>query len=115
MSLAEYFATAAAFERPIFERVRAQLDHLDPLRVEAVTIGILFKRVRTFAELRPMRERVRLGMLFSAPLESPRFVRTERLGGSRMAFFVDLRHPDDVDDEVRDWLTDAYFSSPISR
>ena len=27
--------------------------------------------------------------------------------------FVDLRHPDEVDEELRDWLTEAYLSSPL--
>jgi hypothetical protein len=27
--------------------------------------------------------------------------------------FIDLRDPADVDEDVRDWLTEAYLSSPV--
>jgi len=30
-----------------------------------------------------------------------------------VAYFVDLRQPEEVDDDVRDWLTEAYLASPV--
>jgi hypothetical protein len=113
MSLEAYFATARAFERPIFEAVCEHLELIGPLHVEAVMVGILFKRQRTFAELRPKRDRVALSVLLSRPLRHARIVRTDGSGG-RMAYFFDLRTPHDVDDDVRDWLTEAYLSSPAA-
>jgi len=111
MSVQEYFASGPEFERPIYEAVAAALTELGPLVVDAVQVGILFKRVRTFAELRPQRARVVLSFWLSRPLDHPRVVRS--LGGPRrFAHFVHLREPQDVDDEVRDWLAEAYLSSP---
>ncbi|MGI9149617.1 MAG: DUF5655 domain-containing protein [Chloroflexota bacterium] len=109
----EYFATARAFERPIFEAVSEHLERVGPLQVEAVRVGILFKRQRTFAELRPKRDRVVLSVLLSRPLRHPRIARTWHGRGQRMAYFVDLRGPAEVDEDVRDWLTEAYLSSPV--
>ena len=60
MTLEEYFATGPAFERPVFEAVMAHLDDVGPVHVEPVSVGILLKRARTFAELRPMRRWVAL-------------------------------------------------------
>jgi len=112
LSVQEYFSTGPAFERPIYEAVVAQLAELGPLVVDPVQVGILFKRVRTFAELRPRRDRVVLSLWLSRPLVHPRVVRT--LGGPRrVAHFVDLRGPDDVDDDVRGWLAESYLSSPV--
>ena len=31
----------------------------------------------------------------------------------RRAYFIDLHAPAEVDEEVRDWLTEAYLSSPV--
>jgi uncharacterized protein DUF5655 len=112
MSLDEYFASRPDWERPIFERLREHLDQVGPLRIEAVTVGVFFRRTRTFAELRPMRNRLRLSLLLSRPLQDPRIVRTWHGPGMRSAYFVDLRDPADVDDELLDWLTEAYLSSP---
>lgn len=83
------------------------------MRVEAVQVGILFKRARTFAELRPRRDRVVLSVLLSRRMEHARIVKTWHGSGQRSAYFVDLRDPTDVDEDVRDWLTEAYVSSPL--
>jgi hypothetical protein len=113
MALEEYFATARELERPIFEAVVAHLEQVGAVHVEFVQVGILFKRRRTFAELRPRRNRVVLSLLLSRPLQHARIVKTWRGPGLRMAFFIDLRHPAEVDEDVRDWLTEAYLSSPL--
>jgi hypothetical protein len=113
MSLDEYFAHGRAFERPIFEAVIEHLEMVGTLRVEAVAVGILIRRSRTFAELRPKRDRVTLSVLLSRRVAHPRFVKTYRGSGIRAAYFIDLRGPDDVDEEVRDWLTEAYLASPV--
>ncbi len=83
------------------------------MRVEAVQVGILFKRSRTFAELRPRRDRVVLSVLLSRRMDHPRIVKIWHGSGQRSAYFVDLRDPSDVDEDVRDWLTEAYASSPL--
>jgi hypothetical protein len=113
MSLDEYFASSRDMERPIFEAIAEHLESVGPLHVEAVQVGILFKRQRTFAELRPKRDRVVLSVLLSRPLQHARIVKTWRGPGLRMAYFINLRSPEEVDDDVRDWLTEAYLSSPI--
>ena len=112
LSIEEYFATGPQFERPIFEEVLEHLRSVGEISVEAVQVGIFFKRARTFAELRPMRDRVRLSMLMSRAVEGGRVVRVLSLSGRRHAVFVDLRAPTDVDDVVRGWLTESYLSSP---
>ena len=76
MSLDEYFATSRDMERPIFEAVFEHLESVGPLHVEAVQVGILFKRQRTFAELRPKRDRVVLSVLLSRPLQAQRIAKT---------------------------------------
>ena len=113
MSEAEYFATGPAFERHVYDAVAAHLETLGPLRVEYVSVGIFFKRARTFAELRPMRDRVRLSFWLSRRLKHPRIVKAYHGAGLRSAYFVDLRAAQDVDDQVRDWLAEAYVVSPV--
>jgi hypothetical protein len=114
LSLDEYFATGPAWERPIYDAVVAHLGSVGPVVVEAVQVGIFIKRVRTFAELRPGRDRVVLSILLSRRLEHPRIARSLVGTGQRAAYFIHLWHPADVDAVVRDWLTEAYLSSPTS-
>ena len=113
MSVDEYFAGRPEWERPIFEEIRDHLDIVGDVHVEAVQVGVFFKRSRTFAELRPLRGRVRLSVLLSSRLRHPRIVKRWEGSGGRGAYFIDLRQPEDVDADVRDWLIEAYLASPV--
>src|SRR5262245_45761165 len=106
MSLEEYFATGPDRERPIFEAVRDHVESLGPGHIEPVSVGIFLKRARTFAELRPMVKWVALSFSLSRTVEHPKIARTIRGNGRRTYYYVRLREPDDVDDDVRDWLTE---------
>lgn len=112
MSLAEYFATGPERERPIFEAVRAHLDSLGPIDVEPVSVGIFLKRDGSFVELRPMSRWVALWFPLSRAVDDPRIARKVRGSGSRTYHVVNLRGPEDVDDAVRGWLTEAYLDRP---
>jgi hypothetical protein len=109
MSLDEYFSTGPERERPIYEAVKAHLDTVGPVYVEPVSVGIFLKRERTFAELRPMTKWVALSFALGRRLDHPRIARKPQLWSGRTYHFVNLAGPDDVDDTVRDWLTEAYF------
>jgi Domain of unknown function (DUF5655) len=113
MSEQEYFAHGAAFERPIYDAVAEHLEGVGPLTTEFLSVGVQFKRARTFAELRPMKKWVRLWLMMSRAPKHSRIVRTWRGAGERCAISIDLREPDEVDDELKDWMTEAYFASPI--
>jgi hypothetical protein len=115
MSLEQYFSTGEPFEKRVFDAVFSHLITLGELHIEFVSVGIFFKREHTFAELRQKRDRVVLSILLSRRLDKhPRITRTYHTpGGGRSAYFIPLRDAKDVDDEVRDWLTESYFASPV--
>jgi hypothetical protein len=110
LTLEEYFSTGPPHERPIYEAVRTHLDTLDDVYVEPVSVGIFFKRSRTFAELRPKQRWVALSFVLHRHLDHERLSRKVIGQGSRYFHVVNLRAPSDVDDRVRDWLTEAYLS-----
>jgi Domain of unknown function (DUF5655) len=109
MSLEEYLATAPPHEPPVVEAV---LDHLhalgDDVHIEPVSVGILIKRASGFAELRPMTRWEALMMKLPRRVESRRFSRKP----DGLWHTVNLRTPDEFDDDVRGWLTEAYLASP---
>ena len=108
LSLEEYFATGPDHERPVFEAVRAHLTSLGDVHVEPVSVGIFFKRGRTFAQLRPMTRWVALSFVLSRTVTSPRIARKVQAQGTRHHHVVNLRTPDEVDEAVRAWLTEAF-------
>ncbi len=109
MSLDEYFATGPEFERPIFEAVHAHLETLGPVHVEPVSVGIFLKHDGSLVELRPMRQWVALSFPLHRRVEHPRIARKPIVAGARIFHWVNLRGPEDVDGDVRDWLTEAYL------
>lgn len=112
MTLDEYFSTGPERERPIFEAVMAHLDTIGPVHVEPVSVGIFLKRAQGFAELRPMTRWVALSFGLPHPLDSPKITRRMQGSGDTTWYVVRLHGPEDVDDEVRSWLTEAYLVSP---
>lgn len=112
MSLAEYFSTGPPHERPIFETVRAHLDELGPVHVEPVSVGIFFKRSRTFAQLRPMQRWVALS--FSLPRRVAHRTITRKVNeySGRFWHVANLRVPEDYDETLHEYVTEAYLTSP---
>jgi hypothetical protein len=110
MSLEEYFATGPAFERPIFEAVLAHLESLGPVHVEPVSVGIFIKKNGSFVELRPKTKWVALSFPLPRTVQHPKIARKPIVTPKRTFHFVNLRGPQDVDEDVRDWLTEAYLA-----
>jgi hypothetical protein len=110
MALDEYFATGPPFERPVFEAVMAHLDTLGPVHVEPVSVGILLKRRRTFAELRPMRRWVAMSFTMQRVVHHRLIVRKPILNhGGRFSHVANIVGPEQLDLELRTWLTEAYL------
>ena len=108
LELEEYFATGPDHERPVYEAIRSHIDTLGDVHTEPVSVGIFFKRSRTFAELRPMQRWVALSFVLSHRLDSDRLSRKVLQDGNRFHHVVNLASPTDVDETIRDWLTEAY-------
>jgi Domain of unknown function (DUF5655) len=114
MTLDEYFATGPPFERPVFEAVLAHLESLGPVHVEPVSVGIFIKKDGSFLELRPMQKWVALSFPLDRTVEHPRIARKPIVTPSRTFHVVNLRGPEDVDDVVRDWLSEAWLRQTAS-
>jgi hypothetical protein len=111
MTLAEYLATGPAFEPPIVHAVIDHLESLGPIHIEPVSVGVLVKRSRTFVELRPMVQWEALWIGLQRSLTSDRIARRLR-SGSRTFHAVHLQSADEIDDDVRSWLTESYLETP---
>lgn len=112
MSLEDYFSTGPAHERPIFEAVMKHLDTVGPVHVEPVSVGIFLKRSQTFAQLRPKDRWVALSFSLPRRVDHELITRKVQQYHGRHYHVANLRTPEDVDDRIRSWLTEAYLSSP---
>ena len=110
LGLDEYFSTGPEWERPVFEAVLAHLESLGPMQVEPVSVGIFIKSGGGFVELRPMTRWTAMWFPMERVITHPRIVRKPVPSGRRVYHVVNLRSRDDVDGQVRDWLSESYAS-----
>ena len=112
-SLEESFAGRPEWYREAFERIAAHLRGLGEVVLEPVQVGVFFKRSRSFAEIRPMKSVLRVEFLLSRSPDDTRIAKTLPMSANRVACFVDLRAPEEVDATLLGWLAEAYDSSPV--
>ena len=110
MTLDEYFSRGPARERPIFDAVITHVETLGEVNVEPVSVGIFLKRSRGFAELRPKVNWIELSFGLDHEVRHRKISRVMRASSSRIYHCVRLHEPNDVDHDVCDWLTEAYFA-----
>jgi hypothetical protein len=103
----EYFAARPEHEREIYDAVVGHLQSVGDVDVEAATVGILVKRRRTFVELRPKQKWVELSILLTRPIDDPRVSKRIVVSRGRFAYFFRLRSAADVDDDLRELLTES--------
>jgi hypothetical protein len=114
MTIDEFFADSQPWERPIYDEVIAHLEHLGPVTIDPVQVGIFFKNGPIFAELRPMKKWMALTFMLPVKLENPRLSRKViPTGGAGSKFYhvVNVASVDEIDDVICDWLTEAYFAA----
>ncbi|HUS32495.1 MAG TPA: DUF5655 domain-containing protein [Kofleriaceae bacterium] len=108
----DYFAKRPVELRKIYnaiERVVTKLGgHIDPVKV-----CVMFKRARTFGEVRAMKDRLRLYFILSREILDDRIDKRLRMSAHRCVHQIDLTSPKQVDRDVRDWLAEAYACSPL--
>ena len=113
MSVDDYFSTGPAHERPVFEAVMRHLETVGPVHVEPLSVGIYLKRAQTFVTLTPKNHWVALGFSLPRKVEHERITRKVVEEHGRYWHVANLRTPADLDDRLRDLLTEAYLTSPV--
>ncbi len=113
ISLDQYYADRPPAQRATCDAVIRLLESLGPVVVEPVGVGILFKKRSTVAELRPRRDHQSLSFALSRKLTHPRVTRTTRMGAgsSRYWLGVPVSSASDIDEQISEWLAEAYFDS----
>ena len=94
--------------REIYVVVIDHLNSLGPLHEDAVNVGIFLKSDRKLAEFRPRVRSVLLSLYLPYELTDPRIARTLPTAADRVVAMIKLTGADQVDDQLREWLTEAY-------
>jgi hypothetical protein len=108
MTIEEYFSTGPAHERPVFDAVMAHVRTLGPVHADVVSVGIFLKNPRKFAELRPMQQWVAVSFSLARRARHRTITRKVITYGGRCWHVANVAVPDDVDDDLKALLTEAY-------
>ena len=109
MTLDEYFSTGPSFERPVFDAVMEHLRTLGEPFLEPVSVGVFVKRDGVgVLQLRPMTKWVALSLFMPRTVRDRRVSRKPISSGRTVYTIVNVRGPDDVDDVVKGWITEAW-------
>jgi DNA-binding response OmpR family regulator len=105
------FAGRPPVQREIYASIIAYLRSLGPVHEDAVRVGVFLKHESKLAEVRPMARALSLNLVLPRHMDSPRVLRRLRMTAERTVHVIRLTAVTDVDDEVREWLTEAYISA----
>ena len=111
LTLEEYFATGPAHERPVHDAVMAHVRTLGEVHADIVSVGIFLKNPHTFAQLRPMQRWVALSFWLPRRASHRTITRKVVKYGDRFWHVANVASPDDLDDDLRALLTEAYEQS----
>lgn len=107
------FAGRAAYQRELYERIVADIAELGPYHADVVTVGVFLKHQRTFVEVRPKARALSLALVLPEPVDDPRISRRLPAAAGRVVHIVKLTAAEQYDDQLREWLTQAYDAASI--
>ena len=113
LTLDEFFETAKPWEQPIFEKVHACLSALpdnDDLIVDPIDVGIMFKHGPMVCMLRSMTKWTALGFSLRRQLTSSKLSRKVVEYQGKFYHVINVTDPDQIDDEVLEWLEEAFYA-----
>lgn len=94
--------------RATYDEIVRYLRTLGPVHEDAVLVGVFLKHQRKLAEVRPKAKWLSLEVMLPRTVEDRRVSRRIDLPGGRCVHIIRLFASGDVDDQVREWLTEAY-------
>ena len=87
-----------------WERLRETAVSLGEQRIYASHKSIMFSRKSCYFFVRPKRNFLELSVFLGRPLKAPQVRRVDRASKSKVVHVIQIRHRDEVEPPVTDWL-----------
>jgi hypothetical protein len=94
-----------------WERLRETVASFGNQRIYASHNSIMFSRSACYAFVRPKRTRLEVCFFLGRTLLAPQIRRTAAASRLKVAHIVHVRHRDEVEPPMTDWLREAYDAS----
>jgi hypothetical protein len=94
--------------RDAWERLRETATSFGEQRIYASHKSIMFSRQSCYFFVRPKRNFLELCAFLGRPLKAPQVRNIVRASKSKFAHLIHIRHRDEVEAPITDWLQEAY-------
>jgi hypothetical protein len=94
--------------REAWERLREAAVELGEQRIYASGTAIMFSRDSCYFFVRPKRNLLEVCVFLGRTVKAPQVRRTEQKSKSKVVHIIPIRHRDEVEAPVTDWLREAY-------
>jgi hypothetical protein len=101
-----HFAGRPSQLRAAFDELTASLP--EDVEVQALRTVIILSAPTTFSFVTVQSKRLLIGVFLDRPIDAPRVVKVDEVSPSKFASVIAVRDPDDVDEDLRGWLREAY-------
>lgn len=99
--------------RDAWERLRETAAEFGEQRIYASHRSIMFSRRSCYFFVRPKKNTLEVVFFLHRVLRAPQVRRTERPSRTKVAHVVHIRHRDEVEPPVTDWLREAYEAGAV--
>ena len=94
-----------------WDRLREAAVALGEQRIYASHSSIMFSRKSCHFFVRPKKSFLELCVFLGRPLKAPQVRRVDRVSKSKVAHLIQIRHRDEVEAPLTDWMQEAYDMS----
>jgi len=98
--------------REAWERLREAAVEFGPQRIYASHRSIMFSRDACYCFVRPKAKVLELCIFLGRTLKAPQIKKAMPASTAKVAHVVHVRHRDEVEPPITDWLREAYDASP---
>ena len=99
--------------RDAWERLRETAVSFGDQRIYASHKSIMFSRKSCYFFVRPKKNFLELCVFLGRPLKAPQVRRSDRASKSKVYHIIHIRHRDEVEAPITDWLREAYELSDV--
>jgi len=101
--------------RDAWERLRETAASFGEQRIYASHRSIMFSRKTCYSFVRPQKRHLELWVFLGRALKAPQVRRVDRASKTKFYHLIHIRHRDEVEAPITDWLREAYeFSGPAA-
>ena len=94
-----------------FTVIKNEVMKLEGVKINSVKNAILFQAKSNFLAVKPKKNHLDIEFVLDKRIEGFPIYKTVQATKLKLAHFVRLEHPDEVDNQLIGWITDAYLIS----